>query len=183
MSIFLFNNFILYYLCCYFDNCNVDTHANIQPRGQLSEHMYCLYWRTVQLLRDRTVRSASVKKCPHTDRPQTGGLFNRDFFLIQLKCWRSCQYFFLFLTVCANGWAFKTLSDPSPLTSAQIPSLSYFFFYWSLPFVSSMRADLSTMLFSHVVESWKSTNTRNLWLIWNVLYSCHVVSQWPDQCT
>ena len=114
MSIFLFNNFILYYFCCYFDHCNVGTHANIQPRGQLSEHMYCLYWRTVQLLRDRTVRSASVKKCPHTDRPQTGGLFNRDFFLIQLKCWRSCQYFFLFLTVCANGWAFKTLSDPSP---------------------------------------------------------------------
>jgi len=55
ISIFLFNNFILYYFCCYFDNCNVDTHANIQPRGQLSIHMYCLYWLTVQLLRGCTL--------------------------------------------------------------------------------------------------------------------------------
>ena len=76
MSIFLFNNFILYYFCCYFDNCNVDTHANIQPRGQLSVHMYCLYWLTVQLLRDCTLsvqygvtnqiaRSKSVHKQTH----------------------------------------------------------------------------------------------------------------------
>ena len=49
--------------------------------------------------------------------------------------------------------------------------------------VSSHGADLSTVLFSHVVESWKSTDTRILWLFWKVLYSCLVVSQGPDQCT
>ena len=30
--------------------------------------------------------------------------------------------------------------------------------------VSSLGADPFTVLFSHVVESWKSTYTRNLWL-------------------
>ena len=79
MSIFLFNNFILYYFCCYFDNCNVDTHANIQPRGQLSEHMYCLYWLTVQLLRDRTLSvqyGVPQSKSVHTqtDHRQAGFL-------------------------------------------------------------------------------------------------------------
>ena len=136
MSIFLFNNFILYYFCCYFDNCNVDTHANIQPRGQLSEHMYCLYWLTVQLLRDRTLSvqyGVPQSKSVHTQTDHRQAGFLIEIFLIQLKCWRSCQYFFLFLTVCANGWAFKTLSDPSPLTSAQIPSLSYFFFIEAFP--------------------------------------------------
>ena len=27
--IFLFNNFILYYFCCWVDDCNADTHANL----------------------------------------------------------------------------------------------------------------------------------------------------------
>ena len=30
ISIFLSNNFILYYCCCCVDDCNADTHANIQ---------------------------------------------------------------------------------------------------------------------------------------------------------
>ena len=43
--------------------------------------------------------------------------------------------------------------------------------------VSSLGAELSTVLFSHVVESWESTYTRNLLLFWNILYSYLVVSQ------
>ena len=146
--------------------------------------VYTEYWLTVQL-RDRTLSvqyGVPQSKSVHTQTDHRQAGFLIETFLNSTEMLALMPIFFLFLTVCANGWAFKTHSDPSPLTSAQIPSLSYFF-YWSLPFVSSMGADLSTMLFSHVVESWKSTNTRNLWLIWNVLYSCHVVSQWPDQCT
>ena len=39
ISIFLFNNFILYYFYCCVDNCNVDTHAKNIP--SLRVHMYC----------------------------------------------------------------------------------------------------------------------------------------------
>ena len=38
----------------------------------------------------------------------------------------------------------------------------------------------STVLFSHVGESWKCTNTRNLWLFWNVLTVEGVTSQTFD---
>ena len=38
ISIFLFNNFILYYFYCCVDNCNVDTHAKNIP--SLRVHMY-----------------------------------------------------------------------------------------------------------------------------------------------
>ena len=37
--------------------------------------------------------------------------------------------------------------------------------------VSSLGTDLATMLFSHVVESWKRTNTRKLWVV-TVQLSC-----------
>ena len=35
--------------------------------------------------------------------------------------------------------------------------------------ISSLGGEPFTLLFSHAVESWKSTNTRNLWSFWNVL--------------
>ena len=36
----------------------------------------------------------------------------------------------------------------------------------------------STVLISHVGESWESTNTRNLWLFWNVLTPLHRKIVW-----
>ena len=36
----------------------------------------------------------------------------------------------------------------------------------------------STVLISHVGESWESTNTRNLWLFWNVLTPLHCKIVW-----
>ena len=69
-----FYNFILYYFCCYFYNCNVDTHANIQPRGQLSVHMYCytdwLYscWVTVHFLYITEVTNQRLRNLLRTDR-------------------------------------------------------------------------------------------------------------------
>ena len=45
--------------------------------------------------------------------------------------------------------------------TAAVYTSTLLWFYRCL--VSSLGTDLSTVLFSHVVESWKSTETRNLW--------------------
>ena len=57
ISIFVFNNFILYYFFCCVDDCNVDTHANIL----LCQHS-CQYfvWTLISFLISFSVTSFSI---------------------------------------------------------------------------------------------------------------------------
>ena len=118
ISIFLFNNFILYYFCCYFDNCNVNTHANIQPRGQLSVHMYSLYWLTVQLSHIMFWRTLNcVRSFEDFVRPHPVCSFE-DIVRPQ-QCQHSCQYFqgvlcvHMYCTVTVTVYTVCTGSDLS----------------------------------------------------------------------
>ena len=70
ISIFLFNNFILYYFCCCVDDCNADTHANIQY--SCTVHWLWLYtWSARALTSVHSLYSINfVHRCHGSDQSE-----------------------------------------------------------------------------------------------------------------
>ena len=114
--------------------------------------------------------------------------------LLWLQCWHSCQYrCYIPGCVCQQFYPMKLifglesesvlfLRDTSPGAYSgkvsKVAMCTHVLYSWNYNFlVSSLAADLSIVLFSHVIESWKSTNAHNLCTV--VLYIQKVTIHLP----